>query len=89
MFTLVAKLLGSEWNLSQTVRPDLIHTPGVCHTEDRPSADLYCPWMGSPGGLHPYCFQLLHPSDSIVEIWLYVSQAERPGILCNGSEGFP
>jgi hypothetical protein len=37
----------------------------------------------------PSSGQLLHPSDSTVEIWLYVSQTKCPGILCNGSEGFP
>jgi len=87
-FAMVAKLLGSSWNLSQIVRPDLIHTPSVCQIEDRPSADLYGPQMGSLWGLHPYCCQLLCPSDSTVGIWLCISQTERLGILCNGSEGF-
>jgi hypothetical protein len=35
-FSLVDKLLGSAWNLSQTMQPDLIHTLSVCMLEYRP-----------------------------------------------------
>jgi hypothetical protein len=41
--------------MSQTMRPDLVHTLGVCPTEDRPFANLYGPRMDPPLGMRPNC----------------------------------